>query len=61
MKKLNELGFDIKEERNKRGLSQFDVSKHCGVSCVSYQRWEAGATKEIRDEHYDRLVEILTR
>lgn len=59
MKKLKELGFDMKMARLDKGLSQFDVAKHCGVSCVSYQRWEAGATKEIRDEHYERLVEIL--
>lgn len=61
MKKLNELGFDMIQERTKRGLSQFDVAKHCGVSCVSYQRWEAGVTKEIRDEHYEKLVELFSK
>lgn len=58
-KKLSEIGFNILDNRLKRGLSQTTVAKHCGVSCVAFQRWENGSSKFIKKEHYDKLKEIL--
>lgn len=57
--KISEIGFDIKENRLKRGLSQPVVAKYCGVSCTALQRWENGSSKVMKREHYEKLKEIL--
>lgn len=55
---LSNIG-DIREKREKIGLSQCKVAKHCGVSIQAYYRWENGLTKQIKDENYKKLCEIL--
>lgn len=59
MKELKNLGYDLKERRLEKKLSQLHVACYCGVSCTAYQRWEGGSTKSIKDEHYEKLVEVL--
>lgn len=56
---IKELGFNIKEQRIEKQLTQADVARHCGVSVNAYQRWEDGTAKQIRDENYRKLEELL--
>lgn len=58
MVNVSDLG-NIKEIREKMGLSQCKVAKHCGVSIQAYYRWEQGLTKQIKEENYEKLCEIL--
>lgn len=55
---VSKLG-DIRKIRDKMGLSQCAVAKHCGVSIQAYYRWENGLTKQIKEENYEKLCEIL--
>lgn len=55
---VSDLG-DIREIREKAGLSQCKVAKHCGVSIQAYYRWENGFTKQIKEDRYEKLCEIL--
>lgn len=57
--KISDLGFNIKERRIERGLSQVSVARDCGVSCTAIQRWENGTAKFIKNEHSNKLREIL--
>lgn len=58
MVNVSDIG-DIKEIRERMGLSQCKVAKHCGVSIQAFYRWEQGLTKQISKERYDKLCEIL--
>lgn len=55
---VSEIG-NIKEIREKMGLTQCKVAKHCGVSLQAYYRWENGITKLIKEENFEKLCEIL--
>lgn len=59
MLNLSDLDFNLKEERVKKQLSQTKVAILCGVSLVSYQRWENASTKKIKVNHFNKLKEIL--
>lgn len=56
---LDDIG-NIKEMREKNGLTQVDVALHCGVSLQAYYRWEAGITKSISEERFQKLKDILS-
>lgn len=60
MKCLNTLGYDLKTQRMTKGMSQSDVARYCNVSLPTYQRWENGTTKQVKNESYDRLKEVLS-
>jgi len=48
----------IKKRRLAAGLTQVDVAKKCGVSVVSYQRWEQGVTSP-KPENLEKLKAVL--
>lgn len=58
-KDLSALGFDIKQSREKKKISQPTAAKYCGVSVVAFSRWEAGVTKKIESDHFLKLKELL--
>ena len=44
----------LKFEREKKGLTQWDVAKHAGISIRSYQRYEAG--NRVPDVYQGQLI-----
>ncbi len=56
---LSDIGYNIRDKRESKGLSQISVAKDCGVSLAAYQRWENGATKFIKEWNYKKLKKIL--
>jgi len=57
---IKELGFNLKEEREKRGLNQREIAQKLGISLQAYYRWEQGLTKQIKRENYNRLLKIFS-
>ena len=50
--------MDIRAERKTRKLSQVDLAKLVGVSMVTIQLWERGATSP-SEENYQKLLKAL--
>ena len=48
----------LKELRTKKGFTQGDMAKECGVSLTSYRLWEQGVTVP-NDENMLKLKEVL--
>lgn len=61
MVKIVGLNEEIKEARRDLGMSRQRASFYCGVSEVTFLRWESGSTKSIKEENYNKLVDILNR
>lgn len=59
-KNLSDLGFDLRTERQNRGLSQRTVAKMLGMSYQSYQSWENGLTKAVRPDNFYKLQDFFT-
>lgn len=59
MVKIEGMGDIIAEARKRCNLSMIKAAIHCGVSENSFFRWEHGATRSIRAENYNKLVDIL--
>lgn len=53
------LSNDIKEARKRLNISRIAACAYCGVSELTFIRWEKGATKFIKEENYNKLVDIL--
>lgn len=49
---------NLRELREKKGLTQMEISKMCGVTLNAYVRWEHGCTKPA-PENQAKLEEIL--
>ena len=56
---IEELGFDMKEMREKAGISQRAMAKKIGIAFQTYQSWEKGITKYLRKENYEKLKELF--
>lgn len=56
---------DIREKmadyRKKAGLSKDAMAIMCGVSGLTYVRWESGATRTIKKENYEALCKALEK
>ncbi len=50
--------MDIKKLRKEKNMSQVEVAIAVGVSIVSFQLWERGATTP-SDENLKKLKEVL--
>lgn len=64
-KRVNTIPLvDIRERlidtRKKNKISKDAMAVMCGVSGLTYYRWESGATKSITKENYDNLCEVLS-
>lgn len=59
LKKITDIGFDLEKRRHEKGLTQIQVANEVGVSIVTYQRWEWGNTQLIKEQFYDKLVDLL--
>lgn len=57
---LDDLGFDLAEERNNRGWSQRYVARQLGLSYQSYQNWEHGLTKSVTPTNFEKLKNLFT-
>lgn len=54
--KLDEIGFDLREEREKRGWSQRYMARLIGSSYQSYQNWEQGLTKAVFPKIAEKII-----
>lgn len=56
---------DIREKmtdlRKKHGISKDSMAIMCGVSGLTYVRWESGATKTVKKENYEALCKTLEK
>jgi transcriptional regulator with XRE-family HTH domain len=50
--------MDIKGERIKNGLTQFDLAKRIGVSVYTVQLWERGISTP-KEENFIKLFEFF--
>ncbi len=53
------LGKKIREGREKCNMSRIKAAGYCGVADITFQRWEEGATKKIKQRYYKKLEQIL--
>lgn len=51
--------YDLREQRNKLGLTQIDIARTCNISITTYQYWERGALQKISQENVRKLREVL--
>lgn len=58
--RLDDLGFDLRTEREERGWSQRYVAKELGLSYQSYQNWEHGLTKSVTPGNFEKLQALFT-
>lgn len=56
---LDNLGFNLVEERNKRGWSQRYTARQLGMSYQSYQNWEHGLTKSVTPVNFQKIKELF--
>jgi transcriptional regulator with XRE-family HTH domain len=49
---------ELKDIRTRKGLTQLQVAKACGVSLLTYRLWEMGANEPNR-KNYDALLSAL--
>jgi len=54
IKEGSDLNTVLKFEREKKGLTQWDVAKRAGISIRSYQRYEAG--NRVPDVYQGQLI-----
>lgn len=59
MVNISDVGVDLKEAREKAGLTKDRMAILCGVSCLTYNRWETGGTKTAKKENFDQLCRVL--
>lgn len=57
---ISELGFDLKTERKKRGLSQWDVTVALALNYQTYRSWELNHTYAVPEPMFLRLKEFFT-
>lgn len=60
LKSIEEVGFDLKTERNRLNWSQRFAAKKLGVSYITYQNWEAGLTKYITPRNFENLQSVFS-
>lgn len=56
---LSALGYDIRERRITKGISQAKVARLCGISITTLQRWENGTTKTVEEQSLVKLKKVL--
>lgn len=56
---ISGLGDCILKARNALKMSRIKAGAYCGVSEITFLRWEQGATKSIAVDRYNRLVDIM--
>ena len=59
MVSIRGMNKQIRDARLALGLSQDRAAAYCGVAGMTFQRWEYGSTKSVRQEYYDKLLDIL--
>lgn len=59
MVNISGLAEAIKNARIGCKLSRIKAGAYCGVSEITFLRWEQGATKSIKEDSYNKLVDIL--
>lgn len=57
--RLDSLGFDLREERERNGWSQRETAKMLGCSYQSYQNWEQGLTKAVFPKTAEKMKEVF--
>lgn len=57
---LENLGFDMRTERENRGWSQRYTAKMLGISYQSYQNWEHGLTKSVTPSNFELIKELFS-
>lgn len=53
------MGDKIKEARNNLKMSRIKAASYCDVSENTFFRWENDGTRNIKEESYNKLVDIL--
>ncbi len=56
---IDTLGVNLAEIRKKAGISKEKMAVLCGVSGLTYNRWETGVTRTAKQENFDRLRSVL--
>lgn len=56
---ISHLGKKIREGREACKLSRVKAAAYCGVADITFQRWEEGSTKKIKQRYYKKLEEIM--
>lgn len=59
LKKIDDLGFNLKEERTRLQWSQRIAAKNLGVSYITYQNWENGLTKFVTPRNFDNIKSVF--
>lgn len=59
MVRISDLGVDIAKVRTSAGLSKDKMAIMCGVSGLTYNRWESGATQTIKEENFEKLRQVI--
>lgn len=56
---ITNLGSAIYDARKMCKVSRIKAAAYCGVSELTFCRWENGVTKHIKQDNYNKLVDIL--
>lgn len=55
MVKISDLGVNLAEVRKQAKLSKNTMALKCGVSELTYYRWEVGTTQTMKQENFEKL------
>lgn len=59
MVKISDIGCDLAGVRKAAGISKDNMAIKCGVSGLTYHRWESGATPTIKQDNFNKLKEAV--
>lgn len=56
---LSDIRENMIDIRKKLRMSSDSMAILCGVSGLTYSRWESGATRSVKKENYEKLLSVL--